>query len=93
MPPYQAKVWAAPRATESVVLLQFSAWQQASLGFMAQPPQAYESNYRGYPGKVGRASAACTADLIVEDMVTEAASEQATPQEAVARAEQRARRY
>jgi multiple sugar transport system substrate-binding protein len=92
---------------------QFEAWQQASLGFMAGPLQAYESHpiwtsdpkitpfrdgprmslYRGYPGKVGRASAGCTADFIIENMVAEAASGQSTPQEAVARAEQRAKRY
>ena len=92
---------------------QFATWQQASLGFMAQPLQAYESHpiwtsdlkitpfrdgprislYRGYPGKVGHASAACAADFIVENMVAEAASGQSTPQAAAARAEQRARRY
>ncbi len=51
------------------------------------------SLYRGYPGKVGRASAACSAEFVIEQMVAEAASGQSTPQEAVARAEQRARRY
>ena len=92
---------------------QFDAWEQASLGFMAGPLQAYESHpiwtsdpkitpfrdgprmslYRGYPGKVGHASAACTSDFVIENMVAEAASGQLTPQEAVAKAEQRARRY
>jgi multiple sugar transport system substrate-binding protein len=49
--------------------------------------------YDGYPGKVGPASAACSADFIVANMVAEAASGQSTPQAAAARAEQRARRY
>ncbi len=77
---------------------QYEAWQQASLGYMTQPLRAYESNpvwtsdpnippfrdggrfmlYNGYAGRVGVASAA---------------SGQATPREAAARAEQRARRY
>ena len=51
------------------------------------------SLYLGYPGKVGAASAGCAADFIVVNMVAEAASGQATPREAAARAEQRARRY
>jgi multiple sugar transport system substrate-binding protein len=51
------------------------------------------SLYRGYPGKVGQASAACSADFIVENMFAEAASGQSAPQAAAARAEQRARRY
>ena len=92
---------------------QFAEWQQASLGFMAQPLRAYESHpiwtsdpkitpfrdgprlslYRGYPGTVGQASAACAAEFIVENMVAEVASGQATPQVAIARAEQRAKRY
>jgi len=92
---------------------QFAHWQQASLGFMAQPLRAYESHpvwtsdpkvtpfrdgprlslYRGYPGTVGQASAACSAEFIVENMVAEAASGQVTPQAAIARAEQRAKRY
>ncbi len=49
--------------------------------------------YNGYAGKVGAASAACSADLVIANMVAEAASGQSTPQEAAARAEQRARRY
>ncbi|HTT37626.1 MAG TPA: extracellular solute-binding protein [Burkholderiales bacterium] len=92
---------------------QFDPWEQASLGFMAGPLQAYESHpiwtsdpkitpfrggprtslYRGYPGKVGPASAASTADFVVENMVAEAASGELTPQEAIAKAERRARRY
>jgi multiple sugar transport system substrate-binding protein len=49
--------------------------------------------YNGYAGKVGAASAACSADLVIANMVAEAASGQATPREAAARAEQRARRH
>ena len=49
--------------------------------------------YNGYAGAVNGASAACSADLIIANMVAEAASGQATAREAVARAEQRARRY
>jgi multiple sugar transport system substrate-binding protein len=49
--------------------------------------------YNGYPGTVGAASAACSADLLIANMVAEAASGQSTPREAAARAEQRARRY
>ena len=49
--------------------------------------------YYGYAGKVGAASAACSADLVIPNMVAEAASGQATPREAATRAEQRARRY
>ena len=51
------------------------------------------SLYSGYAGALGPASAACFADFIVVDMVAEAASGQSTPQAAVARAEQRARRH
>jgi multiple sugar transport system substrate-binding protein len=47
--------------------------------------------YNGYAGKVGAASAASSADLVIANMVAEAASGQATPREAAARAEQRAR--
>lgn len=46
--------------------------------------------YNGYAGKVGAASAACSADLVIPNMVAEAASGQYTPREAAARAEQRA---
>jgi len=49
--------------------------------------------YNGYAGTVGAASAACSADVIIPNMVAEAASGQSTPREAAARAEQRARRY
>jgi len=49
--------------------------------------------YTGYRGTVGLASAASAADAIIPQMVAEAASGQATPKEAAARAEQRARRY
>jgi multiple sugar transport system substrate-binding protein len=49
--------------------------------------------YNGYAGKVGTASAACSADLVIANMVAEAASGQSNPREAAARAEQRARRY
>jgi multiple sugar transport system substrate-binding protein len=47
----------------------------------------------GYAGKLGAASSACREDFIIVNMVAEAASGQATPQAAAARAEQRARRY
>jgi len=47
----------------------------------------------GYAGKLGAAASACREDLIIVNMVAEAASGQATPQAAAARAEQRARRY
>jgi multiple sugar transport system substrate-binding protein len=49
--------------------------------------------YNGYAGKVGAASAACSADLVIANMVAEAASGQASPREAAARAEQRGRRH
>jgi multiple sugar transport system substrate-binding protein len=49
--------------------------------------------YNGYAGKVGAASAPCSADLVIANMVAEAASGQSTPREAAARAELRARRY
>ncbi len=49
--------------------------------------------YSGYPGSVGAASAAVAADGIIPQMVAEAASGQASPKDAAARAEQRARRY
>jgi multiple sugar transport system substrate-binding protein len=47
----------------------------------------------GYAGKEGQASAACQADFVVVNMVAEAATGQATPKVAAARAEQRAKRY
>jgi ABC-type glycerol-3-phosphate transport system substrate-binding protein len=49
--------------------------------------------YRGYPGKVGHASAACAADFVVENMMAGAASGQSSPRAAITRAEQRAKRY
>ena len=51
------------------------------------------SLHAGYAGKVGSASAACSADFVIPNMVAEVASGQATPQAAAARAEQRARRH
>jgi multiple sugar transport system substrate-binding protein len=51
------------------------------------------SLYNGYAGTVGSGSAACSADLVIANMVAEAASGQSTPREAAARAEQRARRH
>lgn len=47
----------------------------------------------GFPGKLGYASASTLADFIIVNMVAEAASGQRTPQEAAARAQQRAERY
>ena len=47
----------------------------------------------GYAGKEGVASAAAVADFVVVNMVAEAATGQASPQAAAARAEVRARRY
>jgi multiple sugar transport system substrate-binding protein len=51
------------------------------------------TQYSAYPGKVGPAAAAVAADLIVPQMFAEAASGRASVKEAIARAEQRARRY
>ena len=47
----------------------------------------------GYAGKLGYSSAATMADYIMLDMVAEAASGAASPKDAAARAEKRARRY
>jgi multiple sugar transport system substrate-binding protein len=47
----------------------------------------------GYAGKLGAASAALLADYVVVNMVAKAASGAATPQEAAAEADKRARRY
>jgi multiple sugar transport system substrate-binding protein len=47
----------------------------------------------GYRGSVGEASAAVTADFVVVQMVASVATGQATPEEAAAEAERRARRY
>ena len=49
--------------------------------------------YNGYRGTVGRSSAAATAEAIIPQMVAEAVSGQASPKDAAARAEQRAKRY
>ncbi len=46
----------------------------------------------GYAGPLGQASAAAMADYIVVDMVAEAATGQRSPEDAAARAEQRAKR-
>jgi multiple sugar transport system substrate-binding protein len=51
------------------------------------------SVYDGYPGSLGAASAAVAADFVIVNMIAEAASGRATPQEAARRAEARARRY
>ena len=47
----------------------------------------------GYQGSVGEASAAVTADFVVVQMVASVATGQATPEEAAAEAERRAKRY
>jgi|GEM_PF-6931359 len=47
----------------------------------------------GFPGRLGYSSASTLADFIMVNMVAEAASGQRTPQEAAARAQQRAERY
>jgi len=47
----------------------------------------------GYAGKMGYASAQCSADFIIPNMVAEAASGAKTPKEAMERAQQRAERY
>jgi multiple sugar transport system substrate-binding protein len=47
----------------------------------------------GYAGKLGRASAATTADFVVVDMFAEACTGQQSPQAAAARAERRVRRH
>lgn len=49
--------------------------------------------HAGYAGKVGAASAACSAEFIVVNMVAEAATGKSTSHAAAARAEQRAQRY
>jgi multiple sugar transport system substrate-binding protein len=51
------------------------------------------TQYSAYPGKVGPAAASVAADLVIVQMFAEAASGQATIKDAMARAEQRARRY
>ena len=47
----------------------------------------------GYAGRLGKASAAATADFVVVDMFAEACTGQQTPKEAVLRAERRALRH
>ena len=47
----------------------------------------------GFKGSIGEASAAVTADFVVVQMVASVATGQATPEEAAAEAERRARRY
>ncbi len=47
----------------------------------------------GYKGSVGEASAAVTADYVIVQMVASVATGQATPEEAAAEAERRAKRY
>jgi multiple sugar transport system substrate-binding protein len=47
----------------------------------------------GYAGTMGYASAQCSADFIIPNMVAEAASGAKTPKEAMERAQQRAERY
>ncbi len=51
------------------------------------------TQYSAYPGRMGPASAAVAADLVVPQMFAEAASGRSTIKEAIARAEQRAKRY
>lgn len=51
------------------------------------------TQYIGYPGKVGTASASVAADLVIVQMFAEAASGQASIKDAIARADKRARRY
>ena len=47
----------------------------------------------GYAGEMGYASAQCSADFIIPNMVAEAATGSKTPQEAAERAQKRAERY
>jgi multiple sugar transport system substrate-binding protein len=47
----------------------------------------------GYAGPLGPASAAVMADYVLVDMFAEAATGQRSPEDAAARAEQRAKRY
>ena len=51
------------------------------------------TQYSAYPGKMGPASAAVAADLVIPQMFAEAASGRSTIKDAIARAEQRAKRY
>jgi len=47
----------------------------------------------GYKGNLGEASAAVLADFVIVQMVASVATGQATPEEAAAEAERRAKRY
>ncbi len=47
----------------------------------------------GYKGSLGEASAAVLADFVVVQMVASVCAGQATPEEAAAEAERRAKRY
>jgi multiple sugar transport system substrate-binding protein len=49
--------------------------------------------WTGYEGQLGKASAACLADAIVLKMFTQVASKEKTPKEAIAIAEQSARKH
>jgi multiple sugar transport system substrate-binding protein len=51
------------------------------------------TQYSAYPGKIGPAAAAVAADLIIPQMFAEAASGRSSIRAAIARAEQRAKRY
>jgi len=51
------------------------------------------TQYSAYPGKMGAPAASVAADLVIPQMFAEAASGQASVPDAIARAEQRARRY
>ena len=51
------------------------------------------TQYPAYPGRMGAAAAAVAADLIIPQMFAEAASGRSTIKEAIARAEQRAKRH
>lgn len=52
-----------------------------------------DSLWDGYKGSVGEASAAVLSDFVMVQMVASVCAEQATPEEAAAEAERRARRY
>jgi len=51
------------------------------------------TQYSAYPGRMGAPAASVAADLVIPQMFAEAASGQGSVQDAIARAEQRARRY
>lgn len=52
-----------------------------------------DSQWDGYKGSVGEASAAVLSDFVMVQMVASVCADQATPEEAAAEAERRARRY